>query len=327
MTACAQRAGRASRRSRRARLATNALTGLVSTALVLTACGTPAEPHDNSGKVRIVTSTNVWASIARSVGGPDVEVTPLVTNSDADPHSYESTPRDAAKISDADLVLENGGGYDEFMSQVLSASGSAARTVRAVPDTGHEHNHGPVGHDKDEHDADNEHVWYDPDRVADTAAAIADQLGDLRPHRAEQFEQRAQRFTHQLNELDGRIDELATQHRGAPIIATEPIAQHLVRKAGLQDITPDEFVNAVEAETDPPATAVAAITDAVHARSANAVLYNPQTESAVTRDVREQAARSGIPVVRMTETLPHGTDGYLSWMRGQIDQLDRALRG
>ncbi|PKW13930.1 metal ABC transporter solute-binding protein, Zn/Mn family [Saccharopolyspora spinosa] len=312
----------------RSRSAATALAGLAATALALTACGTGEQAGPGTGdKIKVVASTTVWASVVQAVGGDDVEVEPLISDPNADPHSYESTPQDAAKVTDADLVVFNGGGYDEFMERILGNSGQGKPTIEAVKDEhegepagGHEEHGGHEGHD---HSV-NEHVWYDLHVVEQVTNQVNAELSKLKPAKAEQFGQAAGRFAEEIGKLQGRVGELGDQNRGKQVIVTEPVAHYLVEAANLQDITPPEFVNAIEAETDPSAAAVAAIQNAVNAKQAAVIIYNPQTESPVTRNVRTAAEQNQIPVVEMTETLPQDKT-YVQWMDAQITALQTAL--
>ncbi|MGP4019477.1 metal ABC transporter solute-binding protein, Zn/Mn family [Saccharopolyspora sp. 5N708] len=303
-----------------------ALASLAVTALALTACGTDQQAAPGEDKIKVVASTSVWASVVQAVGGDGVEVEPIIKDPSADPHSYESSPQDAAKVTDADLVVLNGGGYDEFMTQILGSSGQGKPTVEAVEDehegepAAHEEHGEPAGHDH----AVNEHVWYDLPVVQQVADQVATELGELRPAEAAQFNQSADRFEQEVSGLQGRVGEIAAANQGKQVIVTEPVAHYLVEAAKLQDITPPSFVNAIEAETDPSAAAVAEVQNVVNARQIVAVIYNPQTESPVTRNVRAAAEQNRIPVVEMTETLP--TDKtYVQWMDAQITALQSAL--
>ncbi|MEU6269630.1 metal ABC transporter solute-binding protein, Zn/Mn family [Saccharopolyspora shandongensis] len=317
----------------RSRSAATALAGLAVTAIALTACGTGEQAASGGDKIKVVASTSAWASVVQAVGGDAVDVEAIISDPNADPHSYESTPQDAAKVTDADLVVFNGGGYDEFMEKILGSGGQGKPAIEAVKDEhegepagepagehgGHEE-HGHEGHD---HSA-NEHVWYDLHVVQEVAAQVNGELSKLQPAKAEQFGKAAGQFSEEIGKLQGRVGELGDQNRGKPVIVTEPVAHYLVEAASLQDITPPEFVKAVEAESDPSAAAVAAIQNAVNSKQAAVVIYNPQTESPVTRNVRSAAEQNQIPVVEMTETLPQGKT-YVQWMDDQITALQAAL--
>ncbi|GAB2651763.1 metal ABC transporter solute-binding protein [Saccharopolyspora gloriosae] len=341
--------------TRRARRGGTALAGLTVAALTATACGgTGSDQAADDGELTVVATTNVWASVARAVGGPGVEVESIIDDPAADPHSYESSPQDAAKVGDADLVLLNGGGYDEFAEQILDGTGAGKPTVQAVegehehaeePAADHEHGHehggapadehaeAPAGHSDahaDEHAGHdhsvNEHVWYDLHVVRETADRVAEELGKIQPERAQEFRDNAARFGEQIGGLEGRVDQIAATEHGKKVIVTEPVAHYLVESAGLTDITPQSFVHSVEAGNDPAAAAVAEIQNAVNSRQAAAVIYNPQTESPVTESVRKGAEQNQTPVVEMTETLPQDQD-YVRWMDGQISALQAALAG
>ncbi|MEV4733514.1 zinc ABC transporter substrate-binding protein [Saccharopolyspora sp. NPDC049426] len=330
----------------RSRTAVTALAGLTAGAIALTGCssGETAAPGPND-KIKVVASTSVWGSVAQAVGGDAVEVESIISDAGADPHSYESSPQDAAKISDANLVVLNGGGYDEFMTQVLGEKPKP--TVQAVeseqpappqgehagephvgehageqpaPTQGEPHAGEHAGHD---HSV-NEHVWYDLHAVHEVADKVAAELGKIQPAKAQQFEANAAAFEQQVAGLESRVGEIAAAHQGKPVIVTEPVAHYMVEAAKLNDVTPPSFVNAIEAETDPSAAAVADIQNAINARQAVAVIYNPQTESPVTRNVRAAADSQRIPVVELTETLPQG-QSYVQWMDAQITALQGAL--
>ncbi|MET0843072.1 MAG: zinc ABC transporter substrate-binding protein, partial [Mycetocola sp.] len=94
-------------------------------ALVLSGCsatasGERAEPTGLS----VVASTNVYGSIAEAIGGDSVTVTSIIDSAAQDPHSYEASAQDQLAISKADVVIENGGGYDPFIDTLVDASGS-----------------------------------------------------------------------------------------------------------------------------------------------------------------------------------------------------------
>ena len=117
------------RLSPRTRAATAAAALACATALSLTACGSASDA--DSDEIKVVASTNVWGSVAQAVAGDRIEVRSLITEPSADPHSYEASPTDAAAISDASLVVYNGGGYDQFVDDVLEATNTGAATVDA----------------------------------------------------------------------------------------------------------------------------------------------------------------------------------------------------
>lgn len=289
--------------------------GLAVGALALAGCGSSGSGSDPA-KPQVMASTSAWGSVAQAVGGNDVQVDSIVSDPSADPHSHESSPREAAQVSKADLVLTNGGGYDEFVDKVLASSGEPKPTVRAF-DSEHE----PP--EPGESSA-NEHVWYDLHAVQEVADHTADELSKIAPQKAAAFHDSAARFRAGVGDLQQQVEQIKQQSQGKKVIATEPVAHYVLDQAGLDDVTPESFVHAVEDENDPSPEAVAQLQDALNAHQVSAVVFNPQTESAVTKQVRDTAQRNQVPVVEMTETLPPGKD-YLQWMGEQITNLGTAL--
>ena len=104
-------------------------------ALALAGCSTSTPAAESTG-ISVVASTNVYGSIAESIGGDLVTVTSLITSAAQDPHSFEASAQDQLAISKADLVVENGGGYDPFIDTLLMASSSDAPVVNASEASG-----------------------------------------------------------------------------------------------------------------------------------------------------------------------------------------------
>ncbi|MFE3546471.1 metal ABC transporter solute-binding protein, Zn/Mn family [Nocardia sp. NPDC059177] len=283
------------------------LTAGLATAAALTACGSPTE---DDGTVSIVASTNVWGSVASAVAGPDAQVTSIISDPAADPHSFETSATDTAKITDADLVVFNGGHYDEFIEKAID--GKDKRTVEAFEQR------------TDKND-DNEHLWYDIPTVAAVADQIATQLGEVDTAHAAAYTERATTFKNQLIGISTITVAIATQHPNAPVAQSEPLAHYLLVAATAQDKTPHEFQEAIEQETDPAPAAVAATRDLISEKQVKALIYNIQTQDKITQDLRATAQAAGIPVVEVTETLPDGVD-YVQWQTANAKALAAALR-
>lgn len=286
----------------------------------------------------IVTSTNVYGQIADEIARDAVEVTAIITSAAQDPHAYEPSAADQLTVQDADLIVLNGGGYDAFMDALIEASGSQAPIIVAT-----EHVHDGPGaasirddaHEDDAHaheargdhghiDGVNEHVWYDPRTVELVAEDLAAQLSAHLPEDAAVFEANLEAFVAGIADLEAGLADIHAAHRGEQVLVTEPVPGHLVAAAGLVDVTPSEFSEAVEEGRDvPPATLLDAL-DLVGSGSLGVVIANAQTGGAETTQVIEAATAAGVPVVEFSETLPEGQT-YLSWMQQNIDELAGAL--
>lgn len=181
---------------------------------------------------------------------------------------------------------------------------------------------------EEEHGDVNEHFWYSLPAVEALAAELATALGELDPAGAAGYTANAEAFTTRVDALVTRAEAVGASVPGGRVAVTEPVPGYLVETAGLTDVTPPEFSEAVEEDTDPPAAVVAetlALFTPGAADAVRALIVNAQTETPTTDQVRSAAQAAGVPVVEMTETLPEGQPDYLSWMGAQVDALTAAL--
>ena len=271
---------------------------------------------DRGGPPTVVASTDVWGSVAQSVAGEDARVSSIVNSGSADPHSFEASPSDAAAISDASIVVYNGGGYDPWVDAVLDNH----REVPAV-NAYSLLNAAALGEPRPA----NEHVFYDLATAKAVANDLAAKLATADPAHAGRYRSRAEEFGKRADTIDDAEVALRQVQQGAAVIATEPVAHYLLKATGLADKTPSGFTSAVEQDADPAPADVAAVLDLIKDRAVAAVVFNDQTVTEATRRVRDAARDAGVPVVAVTETLPAGSD-YLTWQNDTLGRLAQALR-
>ena len=290
-------------------------------ALALAACSggtgsvsTTAAAADDT--IQVVASTSVWGDVARQVGGEHVVVTSVISDPNADPHAFQSNARDQLALSKAALVVENGGGYDDFMQTMLASASSTAPVINAVQTSGFTATDGEL----------NEHVWYDLPTAGKVADAIAAELGTIDPADASSFAGNAAAFTESLAGLSAQVAKIKAAHGGTAVAITEPVPLYLIEAAGLTNVTPAEFSDAIENETDVPAGVMDQTLRLFTDKQVAVLVNNEQTTGPQTEAVVNAATAAGIPVVSVTETLPDGQD-YLSWMQANIRALSQALGG
>jgi zinc/manganese transport system substrate-binding protein len=283
-------------------------------ALALTACGAGAA-STAPGKVAVVASTDVYGSIARAVGGDAVDVTSIIDTPDADPHEYEARPADAVAVNSAKVLVHNGAGYDDFATKLLDAAATKPAAIDVAQLSGLQ-----TGA------AFNEHVWYSFPTVKKLAGTLATDLGRADPAHAATFTANAAAFNTKIDALIATLDAIKARHGGQQVAITEPVPLYLVQAAGLVDATPEDFSKAVEEGTDPPAAVLAATLATLQGPSkVKALLPNAQTETPLTTQIERAATANGVPVVKVTETLPAGVTDYVTWMTQQVDALAAAL--
>jgi zinc/manganese transport system substrate-binding protein len=285
--------------------------------LFLAACGSSGNRQAAASAedgVSVVASTNVYGDIAATVGGPAVQVTSIIGDPSADPHSFEASARTQLTVSRADVVVENGGGYDAFLDTLLSSTGTDATVVNAVDVSGKQAAGGEL----------NEHVWYDVPTMREVAGRIASALAAVDPGNAATYTANAADLT---GRLDGLIDEEASARTaidGAGVAVTEPLPGYLLDALGAEDRTPAEFSKAIEEGNDVSAAVLEQTLQLLRSGSVRALVYNEQTTGPETQLVLHAARNAGVALVPVTETLPAGED-YVSWMRRNVDAVAAAL--
>ena len=269
------------------------------------------------GVPTVVASTDVWGSVAKAVAGDRATVTSIINSASADPHSFEASPADAAAIADASLVVYNGGGYDQWVDDVLKthpdvASIDAYSLLNATA----------LG----EPTPANEHVFYDLGTAKAVATELAARLATTDPGHAGDYTSNAEAFNREADAVQQTEKAIRTAHPGAAVVATEPVAHYMLIAAGVTDKTPKGFTSAIEQDTDPAPVDVAAMLDLITTRQVAAVLINQQTATEVIRQIQAAADSAGVPIVDVGETLPAGSD-YLGWQRDTANRLAAALEG
>jgi zinc/manganese transport system substrate-binding protein len=284
--------------------------------LLLAACSaTPsagAGPASRAGRIRLLTSTSMWAGVADAVGGDAVAATALLDSPGRDPHDYEATPRDQLAALHSDVILTNGGGYDDFL-------GRLARPVRhaRVIDAAH------VSRRTQGRDF-NEHLWYDLPTVARVAEALRRAFTAQRPAEGAAFDLRTGRFLAAVRALERREVSLQSAAEGHGAAITEPLPGYLLAAVGLRVLTPEAYSSSVE-ETGEVAPAV--LLQQLRLLSDHRVVLldvNVDVTSPTVQRTVAAAEAARVPVLEAREVLPPGVQ-YLPWMRSQIEALAGAV--
>jgi zinc/manganese transport system substrate-binding protein len=287
--------------------------------------------------VNVVVSVDQWGDIVSELGGQCAKVTTVLASSSVDPHDYEPSPKDAATFNGAQLVVINGGHYDEWAAKLAASSAPNAPVVNALEASGAEHGqegeaHGhdgeAQGHEGEEHSHEGEpnpHVWYSPSAVTAVADAVTAEFGKLAPDAAGYFDQRRAAFTETLKPYDGLIDSIKAKASGKTYAATESVFDDMAAALGLVNRTPEGYQVASANETDPSPADLDAFQRLLADKGVDVLIYNTQTEGSVPQQIRSAAETAGVPVVEVTETVPPGTTSFESWQVSQLTALAKAL--
>ncbi|MFZ2804667.1 MAG: zinc ABC transporter substrate-binding protein [Patescibacteria group bacterium] len=263
--------------------------------------------------LHVVAAENFWGSIVSQIGGTRVQVVSIVSDPNADPHEYESNTDDARAIADADYVVENGAGYDSWTDKLLGAGTKPSRKVLNVADL--------LG----KKEGDNPHFWYNPAYVNQVAAQMEADLATLDPADAGYFAQQYQTLQASLAVYQNRIASIKQQFPNTQVAATEDIFAYLSDAAGLDLVSPPAFTQAVAEGNDPPAASVVQFEEQLKSGQVRVLVYNQQTVTPLTENIKKLAADQGIPVIGITETIQPPDLSFQDWMDAQLFELQNAL--
>ncbi len=277
------------------------------------AASEPRPARTSATVVPVVAAENFWGDIARQIGGRDARVTSLITSPTADPHLFETNARDAATLAGAQVAIENGAGYDTWMSQLLGADGGSPHLVNAASVL-HVGGNNP-----------NPHLWYDLPKIPSVAGAIAAALSKAAPSDRSTFRANLATFDASLAPLETTLRTIKNRFGQAPVAYTERVPGYALAAAGLAVKTPPGFARAIEDGIDPSAADTLAMRQLLTAHRVDVLLYNVQTVTPVTTQIRTLARQQHIPVVGVSETMPAWARTFQQWQESQLTALLRAL--
>jgi zinc/manganese transport system substrate-binding protein len=297
------------------RLGSLALVVPLGAALLASGCAsTLAFGSEPGGRVIAVGAENEYADVIQQVGGKYVQVSAIMSNPNTDPHTFEASASVGRLVGEAQLVVQNGLGYDTFMNMLEGAVPSSSRKVIMVqnllglPDS-----------------TPNPHLWYKPSTMPAVANAIAADLAALQPAHASYFRANAARFIGSLTAWTDAIAAFRAEYPGTPVATTGPVADYMLQAAGADNLTPWAFQADIMNGTDPSPQDVAAEQRLFTQHEVKAFLYNQQVTDSLTESFITLARANGIPVVGVYETMPVPGYDYQSWMLAEVQDLRNAV--
>ena len=261
-----------------------------------------------------VGAENEYANVIAQVGGKYVQASAIMSNPNTDPHTFEASPSVAREVSAAQLVVQNGAGYDTFMNTIEKAAPNSARKVIVVQNLLGL----PAG-------TPNPHLWYKPDTMPAVANAIAADLAALQPAHASYFKASAAAFITSLNTWDNAIAAFKAKYPDTPVATTEPVADYMLQAAGADNLTPFAFQADIMNGTDPSAQDVAVERSLFTQHKVKVFLYNQQVTDTLTESFITLAQQNHVPVVGVYETMPAPGFNYQSWMLTEVQDLQKAV--
>ena len=274
----------------------------------------PALADSVHGPVIAVGAENEYADVISQIGGPYVRVSAVMSNPNTDPHEFEASASVSEVVSRAQLIVQNGVGYDTFMDKIESASPKRGRDVIVAQQL--------LGLSDNIF---NPHLWYDPRTMPLVAKAVTAGLSRLEPAHGAYFRANDARFVASLQPWLHAIASFKQRFPGARVAVTEPVADYMLQAAGAKIMTPEPFQSAVMNGTDPSPQGISYQESIISGHKVKVFLYNQQVTDSLTASFLSDAKRAHVPVVGVYETMPVPGYDYQSWMLAEITALETAV--
>ena len=302
---------------RRPRVAASSVA--VVLALVVAGCGDD-DTASASGGPTVLAAFYPLAYVAERLAAPDGIVENL-TQPGVEPHDLELTGRQVGSIADADLVLYLHGfqpAVDEAVEQNADDhSLDVAETVDLLPaaeaESHEDGDHGDLEGDP--------HVWLDPANLAAISQAVADELAEIVPDRADAVQDRADELIAELNALDEEFDSGLAQCERRVFVTSHEAFGYLADRYDLEQVG----ISGLSPDAEPSPARLAEVQEVVQAEGVTTIFY----ETLVSPKVAETMAEDldlATAVLDPIEGLTDDTadEDYLTLMRANLDALRKA---
>lgn len=294
------------------RIARIAIAALASVGMLasVAACGSGRSSSEKSGTIEVVASVNQWGTVAKTLGGGNVNVTSIINSTNVDAHDYEPTTSDIAKLQKAQVIIVNGAGYDAWAVKAAQSANATIVNAAAV---------GGVN------DGENPHVWFSADVRKAVAQAITEAYEQADAAKKSDFDKLHDQWKSEENNVESKIAEVKQKSDGLAYAATESVASYLAEDMGLTDATPSGYARATANESEPTSTDIKQFTDALKAGEIKLLIVNTQEESELTGKITNAAKSANVPMVELTEQMPEQYDSLTAWMESLVDAFSKAI--
>lgn len=284
------------------------------------------EKTNQTGKIKVVASLDSYGEMAKAALGNQGSVTSIMDKPDMDPHEFEPTSADAKIYQKANVIISNGGGFDNWSVNFAKQNNDAqAINLAKLYDFEGEHDHDKAEeHDHDEDSVGNEHFWYKTDVATRLSKQLVKTYSKLEPSKQAYFQKNADKYLATLDDVKQMQQQVKQDLQGKNVMATEPVFDNTLIDLGA-NVLNQSFSKAVNEHQDPTPEDIRNWNAAIDAGEVSVVIYNPQSTGKLAKQAMAYAKEHGVPVVQATEKKPAGKT-YAEWQYDQLKALDEALK-
>ncbi|WP_237757216.1 metal ABC transporter solute-binding protein, Zn/Mn family [Apilactobacillus ozensis] len=284
----------------------NIIAFLMIMAFVLNLSSCSQKVVKSHAKIRVVASTDTYGQVAKSVLGQNGQVISIINKSNVDPHDYQPTTITAEQISNANILISNGLGYDTWMKSI-SMNAKKANKIAVGEDLLHFKS------------GDNPHVWYKLNTITKLANYLANLFSKKDAKNSQYYHKNAAKYIKSLSGLKKQIDEIKRLNQNGKVDVSEPVFNYALSEMGYR-VNNNRYALSVEKGTDPTPSQIREVENDIKYRRIRFFVNNIQDSNDIVDNFVRLAHEHDVPVVNVTETMPQN-DNYKSWMLKQNQQV------
>lgn len=286
------------------------------------------ESQEKPAKLQVVATTTIVADVVAQIGGDAIELTALLPPK-ADPHSYQPTPQDLARVADAQVLFISGAGLEAFIQDLLENSGTTARQVALSEGiqlletaAGDEHQED----DHAEHPGD-PHVWMDPNNILIWVDHIERVLIELDSQNAAFYQQNAAAYRQTLRDLDqwivNQVDQIPPSRR--VLVTDHQVFTYFAARYGFEQI--GAIVPGFSTLSEPSAQELAKLEDTIRDMGVAAIFVGNTVNPSLAKRVADDTGTRLVQFYTGSLTDPSGPAAtYVEYMRFNVQAIVGALK-
>lgn len=282
---------------------------LVVLGLGLSGCQTKATTSATQKGIHVVASLNFYGEAAQKILGHHGSVTTVINSPSVDPESFEPDIATAKKVAQANVVIQNGLGYDSWMQRLVAANGQNKSQVLNLGQM--------IGQKMGA----NPHLWSDPQIMTQMTRQLVRRFSRLDPQHAAIFRRHGAAYERQLAALPRLARQIKRHANGQQVAVSEPVFNLALKAMGYR-VSDGHFAQAIEEDSDPTPADITRLSAQIRHHRIAFFVENTQNSSKNVTTMVNLAHRYHVPVIKVTETKPVH-QSYVAWMTSQYRQVLR----
>ncbi len=258
--------------------------------------------------ITVVAAENTWGSLAEEIGGDQVTVTSILDDTSEDPTAFAPTSDEKTEIADAQVVIVNGAGYDDWASSQTNNHQTVINAASLVGAT----------------KGDNPYLWFSKDVRSSMATAIADELSKLAPDASDDIAQNLSTWQKEEEDLENTISSMGKDYSGTHYMATVPVGYYMFSELGLIDDTPSSYSTTVLKGQSPSDDDIQAFTEAI-SDDMKFMVSDSQHVTDAMNQLTGYAGRMDRPVVTLTEQMPESASTLDGWITSVLSNFGKQV--